>query len=134
MLLLNKDTLRSLQENDTHIHHAIVDLFNPSPGLGWNNHERMSLSERGPTDLVMALALIHHLAIGNNVPIAMIVDFFAELTNWLIIEFVPKEDSQTKKLLASRRDIFEDYTLDKFESEFLKKILNYKKIIDLRNS
>ncbi len=60
----------------------------------------------------------------------LIVDFFAELTNWLIIEFVPKEDSQTKKLLASRRDIFEDYTLDQFEKEFLKKFSITKKVLD----
>ena len=121
--------LKSLQENDTHIHHAIIDLFNPSPSLGWNNQERMSLTERGPADVVLALALIHHLAIGNNVPFGLIVDFFAELTNWLIIEFVPKEDSQTKKLLASRRDIFEDYTLDQFEKEFMKKFSITKKVL-----
>jgi len=114
--------------SDPYIHHAIIDLFNPSPGLGWNNQERISLSDRGPTDLVLALALIHHIAIGNNVPLYMIADFFAQLSELLIIEFVPKEDSQTEKLLASRRDIFSHYTKDQFDREFSKKFSILKEV------
>jgi len=110
--------LQSIKEGDNHIHHSIIDLFNPSPCLGWNNSERKSLIKRGPTDLLMALALVHHLAIGNNLPFELIGDFFSSLTNWLIIEFVPKEDSQVKKLLSSRRDIFENYTQAQFEGAF----------------
>ena len=96
----------------------ILDLTNPSPGLGWQNHERRALSERGPADLIMALALVHHLAISNNVPLSEIAAFFASLGEWLIIEFVPKEDSQVQKLLASRLDIFKDYHIQGFEAAF----------------
>jgi ribosomal protein L11 methylase PrmA len=54
-----------------------MDLTNPTPAIGWNNIERSDLAQRGPADIVMALALVHHLAIGNNVPFSMIADFFA---------------------------------------------------------
>jgi ribosomal protein L11 methylase PrmA len=96
----------------------ILDLSNPSGGIGWANRERFSLSERGPVDLVLALALIHHLAISNNVPLDSIASFFSELSKWLIIEFVPKEDSQVQKLLANREDIFFNYSKTGFEQAF----------------
>lgn len=96
----------------------IQDLTNPSPAIGWNNHERDALLERAPTDMVFALAIIHHLAISNNVPLNEIAGFFHGLGKWLVIEFVPKSDSQVKKLLASRLDIFDEYTVEGFEASF----------------
>jgi ribosomal protein L11 methylase PrmA len=96
----------------------VLDLTNPSGGLGWANQERMSLAERGPAETVMALALIHHLAISNNLPFSMIAEFFARICQSLIIEFVPKEDSQVQRLLATREDIFPNYTQVDFEKEF----------------
>ena len=96
----------------------IQDLTNPSPALGWHNKERMSLIERGPVDLVLALALIHHLAISNNLPLASIANFLHKITTNLVIEFVPKPDSQVQKMLISREDIFDKYTQVQFEKEF----------------
>jgi len=96
----------------------VLDLTNPSPNIGWENNERDSFSKRGPVDMIFALALIHHLAISNNIPLRRVSHYFASLTHWLIIEFVPKEDSQVKKLLATRQDIFQDYTLEGFEDAF----------------
>ena len=96
----------------------VQDLSNPSPGIGWANTERESITARGPADLIMALALIHHLAIGNNVPFEDIGYYFASLGNWLIIEFVPKEDSQVKRLLQVREDVFDRYTQPDFERAF----------------
>jgi hypothetical protein len=67
----------------------------------------------------MALALIHHLAIGNNLPFAKIAHLFGQLCNrTLIVEFVPKADPQVQKLLANRQDIFDDYVEQSFEREF----------------
>ena len=80
----------------------------------------MSLIERGPADTALALALVHHLAISNNVPLDKIASFFAGICNSLIIEFVPKTDSQVRRLLASRDDIFNDYTKEGFEQEFVR--------------
>ena len=96
----------------------LLDLTNPSPAIGWANEERDSFAARGPADLVLALALIHHLAISNNVPLPQLADFFAAYGKWLLIEFVPKSDSQVQKLLVSREDIFTNYTREGFESAF----------------
>ena len=63
-------------------------------------------------------ALIHHMAISNNVPLGMLAEFFAGLGRWLIIEFVPKGDHKVQKLLATREDIFPDYTSEGFERAF----------------
>lgn len=94
------------------------DLTNPSPGIGWANRERDGLVERGPAGAIMALALIHHLAIGNNVPLPQVAEFFASLSQWAIVEFVPKSDSQVQRLLATRKDIYDDYDQAGFESAF----------------
>jgi ribosomal protein L11 methylase PrmA len=96
----------------------LSDLTNPSPAIGWENRERQSLIERGPCDTAMALALIHHLAIGNNLPFVRIVEFLADICRTLIIEFVPKTDSQVQRLLATREDIFPNYTREAFELAF----------------
>jgi hypothetical protein len=68
--------------------------------------------------MVLALALIHHLAISNNVPLPQVAEFLKAVGKWLVIEFVPKSDSQVKKLMASREDIFPDYTREGFETAF----------------
>jgi hypothetical protein len=96
----------------------VMDLSNPSPGLGWGLEERRSLLDRGPADVIMALALVHHVAIGNNVPLPMIASLFARLGRWAIVEFVPKQDPMTQRLLAARPDIFPDYTIDGFRAAF----------------
>ena len=106
------------RKNDENILPLQLDLTNPSSAIGWNNSERMSFVQRGPVDVVMALALIHHLAISNNVPLEKLAEFFSGISRSLIIEFVPKGDSQVKKLLATREDIFPDYTQSGFENAF----------------
>jgi hypothetical protein len=95
-----------------------MDLTNPSPSLGWAHGERDSLASRGPADMIMALALIHHLAISNNVPLPTVADFFCRLGKSLIIEFVPKQDPQVQRLFENRDDIFKDYHQSGFEQAF----------------
>ncbi len=96
----------------------VLDLTNPSPALGWHNREHESFTERAPSGMVFALALIHHLAISNNVPLPQLADFFFDMGHWLIIEFVPKTDSQVQRLLVSRLDIFDHYNRQEFETVF----------------
>jgi ribosomal protein L11 methylase PrmA len=96
----------------------VMDLTNPSPGLGWGHEERDAFLNRGPADTVIALALIHHLAISNNVPLDRLADFFAQAGKHLIIEFVPKNDSQVQRLLATREDVFPTYDQAGFEQAF----------------
>ena len=98
----------------------ILDLTNPSPPIGWNNEERTGIKSRPLPDAVFALALIHHLAISNNLPFQKIASFLGELSDNLIIEFVPKSDSQVQKLLESRKDIFGNYNIGAFVKEFEK--------------
>jgi hypothetical protein len=92
----------------------ILDVANPSPGIGWAGRERRSLLERADPDIVLALALVHHVAISRNVPLPMVLGLFADLAPYAVVEFVPKEDSMVRALLASRRDVFPDYTLEGF--------------------
>ena len=115
---VEKDYLDCKKEKETHVLPLLTDLSNPSPGIGWNNQERMSLVSRGPADTVLALALVHHLAISNNVPFPLIVRFLSGICNSLIIEFVPKDDPQVRRLLATREDVFTDYTQQAFERAF----------------
>jgi len=117
---VEKNYLECIEENEANILPLLLDLINPSPGIGWQNQERTSLLERGPADAVFALALIHHLAISNNLPFDKIANFLNRICRSLIIEFVPKNDSQVQRLLSSREDIFPDYTQQAFESEFRK--------------
>jgi hypothetical protein len=110
--------LQSRQKGEAYILPLILDLTNPSPAIGWQHQERMSLVERGPADAVLCLALIHHLAISNNLPFPKIVAFLAGIGDSLIIEFIPKADHRVQKLLATREDIFTDYTQEAFEANF----------------
>ncbi len=109
---------KARQRGDSFYLPLVIDLINPTPAIGWNNDERMSFVERGPAQMVLALALIHHLAIGNNLPLPMIAEFLAKITNWLVVEFVPKEDSQVQRMLAFREDIFPDYEESAFQESF----------------
>ena len=117
-LAIEKNYLLTKEKNETHLLPLLLDLTNPSAHLGWALSERQSIIERGPTDVVMALALIHHLSISHNLPFEYLADFLAKLGTFLIIEFVPKTDSQVKKLLATRKDIFPWYQQDTFEKIF----------------
>jgi SAM-dependent methyltransferase len=97
---------------------VVLDLTNPPGATGWANEERQAFFERTPRDTVMALALIHHLAISNNLDLDRLARFFHSICVNLIIEFVPKSDSQVKRLLASREDIFPHYDAESFEAAF----------------
>ena len=115
----NYRQVKSLKEQN--LLPLVLDLTNPSPAIGWHNHERESFIERAPADMVFALALIHHLAISNNVPLPQLADFFHDVGIWLVIEFVPKSDSQVQKLLTTRVDIFDHYNREEFENAFMKR-------------
>ncbi len=93
-----------------------LDLANPSPALGWALRERLSLLERRGADLVMALALVHHLAIGGNVPLPRVARLLAQLAPHALLEFVPKSDPKVRLLLATREDVFPDYTREGLEA------------------
>lgn len=104
----------------------MLDITNPEPGIGWMNQERSAILKRINVDTVMALAIIHHLAISNNLPLDLLSHFFYSLSGKnLIIEFVPKTDEKVQILLRNREDIFPDYTLE----NFIKTFSNHFKVI-----
>jgi SAM-dependent methyltransferase len=105
-------------DGTTSILPLVLDLGNPSPGLGWANAERRSLRDRADADVVLALALVHHLAISRNIPFDHLAEFFAGLAPGLVVEFVPKGDPMVRRLLATREDVFADYTIEAFRAAF----------------
>ncbi len=95
-----------------------MDVANPSPSTGFSNAERPDFFERIKTDMVVALALIHHLVIGRNISLQVLAEWFNRISKKLIIEFVPREDEKVQQMLASRKDVFTNYTESEFESIF----------------
>jgi len=135
-LAVEKNYLKSKQENEENILPLILDLTNPSPAIGWGNIERKSIIGRSSSDLILALALIHHLVISNNIPLDRLAQLFSELGQYLLIEFIPKSDSQVQRLLLTREDIFDKYDQEHFEEDFSKffEIIQSKKISDSTRS
>jgi SAM-dependent methyltransferase len=105
-----------LRRDDVHnILPLVMDLSDPSPGLGWRGAERRPLPQRGRPDVVLCLALIHHLAITSNVPIADLVDWFAEVGADLVVEFPTPDDPMVKRLLLNKDSVYDDYCVEQFE-------------------
>ena len=97
---------------------VLLDLNNPSPGLGVFNGERLSFFDRFRGDLVLGLALIHHLRISGNWSLEQIAELFARMAPRALTEFVPREDPQVKQLLRGRKDYCTDWTLEKMCAAF----------------
>ena len=116
---------RNYLNNNHNILPLVMDFTNPSSSIGFGCRERDSIIERCNFKCVMALAVIHHICISNNVSFDMLAEFLSDLGEYLIIEFVPKDDSKVVKLLSTREDIFDFYDIDNFEEVFG----NYYKII-----
>lgn len=110
---LNK-AVRRAKEKQLNFLPLYQDLTNPTPNQGFSAQERRGLYERATAQGILALALIHHLAIGKNVPIPMVLDWLLSLAPKGVIEFVPKNDAMVQRLLALREDIFKDYTEENF--------------------
>jgi len=118
------NVLRS--ENNRSILPLVVNLADSSPNLGWRGLERKSLTERGKPDLILALALIHHVVISANIPLAEFIDWLASLGSNLVIEFVTKADPMVKMLLKNKDDQYHDYELDNFERILASKFTTVK--------
>ncbi|MGB2570018.1 methyltransferase [Micromonospora citrea] len=115
------DTLyRALRaEGEQRILPLVMDLADPSPGGGWRGVERAGFAVRARADVVLALAVVHHLAIGRNVPLAQVLDqlvAYVRPGGRLVVEFVHPEDVMARRLLANKPDgLFPDYRRDEFE-------------------
>ncbi len=130
---VEKNYLDSVKNKETHILPLLLDLTNPTPGIGWENRERLSLIERGPADMAFVLALIHHLALTNNLPFQKIAGFLSLICDRLIIEFIPRTDPQFLRMAATREDDFRDYTVDNFEAAF-KEFFSVQNAVNIKDS
>ncbi|MEX2231337.1 MAG: hypothetical protein WD824_04210 [Cyclobacteriaceae bacterium] len=97
-MAIEKNFSYTAQEKITTIYPLVFDATNPSPALGWANSERSRLIDRSSPDMIMALAVIHHLTITHNIPFGKVAEYMQSLAKWLIIEFVPEEDDKIKPL------------------------------------
>lgn len=103
-----------VKQQRTDILPLLVDVTNPSPATGLNNTERDSFIQRNQSDICLALALIHHLSVGKNIPFRRSAEFFAGICQYLVIEFVPKSDGKVQLMLSQKKDIYPDYTEENF--------------------
>ncbi len=108
---------RSLgQEGPANVLPLVMDLADPTPDRGWRGTERKAFTGRRRPDLVLGLALVHHLAIAANVPLPQVLDWFASLGGDLVIEFVDRDDPMVRRLLANKpAGTFDAYTRQAFE-------------------
>lgn len=125
---VEKNYRLAVSRKESFLYPLVIDLANPSPSQGWAHGETTSITARGPADLVLALALIHHLAISNNLPLKKISDYLRTIGKWLVIEFISKDDSQVQRLLRYREDIFTNYSEAEFEWAFSNHFEIIKKI------
>ena len=102
------------RENQLAFLPLVLDAADPSPGQGWRGRERRSLQDRANADGLIAYAIVHHLSIGRNIPLAAVVEWLIELAPQGVIEFVEKEDPMVRHMLRLRDDIFGDYHRDAF--------------------
>jgi hypothetical protein len=106
------------KSGEKNIQPLVLDLSAPSPAIGVNNEERNSFINRTNVDMILALALIHHLVIGKNIPFVMVADFFRQTTQYLIIEFVPGNDEKVQYMLKQKIASHDNYNQHNFESSF----------------
>jgi len=106
------------QRGDHNLLPLVMDFTNPSPSLGWASEERASLVQRGPAEVALVLALEHHLAFANNVPLDRLARFLRGIGRHVLVEFVPSSDPMALRLIRDRRDLFTGYHQDAFEAAF----------------
>jgi len=112
------------KEEGSNIFPLLLDILQPTPALGFDNKERFSIINRLSTcklDLTLALALVHHISLSGNVPFLKIAEFFAQFSNYLIIEFPDRDDKMVQLLLNQKRDFknhFDFYSEENFEKDF----------------
>lgn len=107
-LFLNPDTPDNILP-------LVQNIADPSPNWGWRNRERSDLQTRSQPDLVLCLALIHHVVITANIPLAEFIDWLAGLTDKLVIEYVSRKDDKVQTLLRNKEDKYKDYSRESLE-------------------
>lgn len=98
----------------------VVDLLDPTPPRGWRGAEREPLWSRIRPDMVLCLAVVHHLCIGGNVPLREVVDLLASFGADVVVEVPHRHDPMVSRLLARKRQgQHSDYSVERFEDLIL---------------
>jgi SAM-dependent methyltransferase len=105
----------------------VQNLADPSPNWGWRNRERSDLQNRSQPDMVLCLALIHHVVISANIPLPEFIEWLAGLTDRLVIEYVSRRDDKVKTLLRNKEDKYQDYSREGLESALLRNFVIQQK-------
>jgi SAM-dependent methyltransferase len=112
---------------DERILPLVMDLTDPSGGIGWRNRERAPFVDRVRPDVTLALALVHHMSIAANVPLAEVVAWLAGFGGRTVVEFPHADDVQVRRLLANKpAGLFDDYRRDGFESLLAERFLVHR--------
>ncbi len=115
-LVVDRLYRRLRSTGETRVLPLVVDLADPPPALGWRSTERRPWAERMQPDLLLALALVHHMALTDTVPFAEIVAFFADFATPLVVEFPHRDDPMVERLLGRKRaGLFDHYGIDEWE-------------------
>ena len=114
--LLYRD-IQSASNAPRNIIPVVMDVANPSPSQGWAGRERAAFDARKRPDMVLCLALVHHLRVAGNIPVALILDWLRGLNSCVVIEFVEREDEMFQKLVETKTEHYSDYTSENFAAE-----------------
>ena len=101
----------------TNILPLVMNLANPSPAQGWAGEERLAIHHRGKPDLILCLALIHHVRLTSDIPNALFLSWLRRFDAEVILEFVDRSDEMVVKLLTNKKEQYEDYNLEQFVIE-----------------
>ena len=109
---------RHLKERDERkILPLYVDLADPPGGIGWRGRERPAFIDRVQPDLVLFLAVVHHLAITRTVPLDEIAELLRGWDAEIVAELPLPNDPKVEFLMRSKRDrSFERYNQDEWEA------------------
>ena len=103
------------EEGTTGILSLVGDVSDPSPDRGWRGAERRSPERRGAPELVLVLALVHHLVVGASIPLPEVMAWLASFGAAVIVEFVDREDPMVRALLDAKAERYDDYDRHRFE-------------------
>ena len=109
--------LREKSHENSNILPLNMNLANLSPAQGWGGVERKAFDKRSQPELVVCLALIHHIRFSANIPCSLFLDWLVSLQSEIIIEFVDRSDDMVIKLLTNKKEQYEDYSLKIFEGQ-----------------
>jgi SAM-dependent methyltransferase len=101
----------------THVYVLMQELAETSPNLGVNEKEVFSIFSRAKSEMVLALAVEHHLHITHQISLSQIAEMFSLFSSkYLITEFIPANDSKVQLLIKNRNKNLSAYTIETYKS------------------